>query len=80
MFVMREVSFERLKLDFDFFHQGLEPVSFTSVALMTQRKLGTIIIQTVQILQHGSADTEFPAQGGFLHGQLKLLPNNLARQ
>ena len=42
---------------------GLEPVPYTSVALMAQylnvhqRKLGTIIIQTVHILQHNSADT-----------------------
>jgi hypothetical protein len=42
---------------------GLEPMSCISVALMAQylnvrqRKLGTIIIQTVRIQQHDSADT-----------------------
>ncbi len=41
----------------------LEPMAYTSVALVAQylnirqRKLGTIVIQTVHILQHGSADT-----------------------
>ncbi len=43
---------------------GHEPMSHTSVALMArylnvrQRKLGNIIIQTVHILQHDSADTD----------------------
>jgi hypothetical protein len=42
----------------------LEPMSHMSVALMAQylnvrqRKLGTIIIQTVHILQHDNADTD----------------------
>ncbi len=42
---------------------GLEPMSRVFVALMAQylnvrqRKLGTIIIQTVHILQHDSAGT-----------------------
>ncbi len=42
---------------------GLEPMSHIPVALMAQylnvrqRKLGTIIIQTVHILQHDNADT-----------------------
>ena len=39
-----------------------------------QHNLGTIIIQTVHILQHDSAGTEF------LHGQPNVLPINLAWQ
>ncbi len=58
-------------------------VSRTSEALtaqytnVSQRKLGTIIIQTVRILQHDSADA-----GSMLLFQApsKLLPNNPARQ
>jgi hypothetical protein len=59
MFVMWEVLFERLK---SVQILGLEPMRFKSVALkaqylnVPQRKLGTIIIQTVHILQHDSAD------------------------
>ncbi len=59
---------------------GLEPMPYTSVALMgqyqnvRQRKWGTNIIRTVHILQHDSAQEEF------YHDQLKLLPINLARQ
>jgi hypothetical protein len=59
---------------------------YKSVALMAQylnvckRKLGTIIIQTVHIIQYDSADTGLMAKiVFFLHGQLKLLPFNLAR-
>ena len=53
---------------------GLEPMSLTSVALMAQylnvrqRKLGTIIIQTVRILQLDSADTgSLPMEDFFKH-------------
>ncbi len=44
---------------------GLEPVPYTLVAFtaqflnVRQRKLGTIVIQTVHILQHDSADTRW---------------------
>jgi hypothetical protein len=53
---------------------GLEPTSRTSEALMAQylnvrqRKLGTIIIQTVHILQHDSAVTGSLPKGDILHG------------
>jgi hypothetical protein len=63
---------------------GFEPIPYISMALMakllnvSQRKLGTIIIQTVRILQHDS--TMVTAHERFLHDQLKLLPTNLARQ
>jgi hypothetical protein len=40
-----------------------------------QRKLGTIIIQTVCILQHDSQP-----EGEFVHGHSNLRPNDLARQ
>jgi hypothetical protein len=58
---------------------GLEPMPCTSEALtaqylkVRQRKLGTIIIQTVHISQH---DSEVPGSlpdGEFLHGQPNLL-------
>jgi hypothetical protein len=67
---------------------GLEPMPRTSEALMAQypnvrqRKLGTIIIQTVQVsisLQHDSAVTGSPPEGKILHGSPNLLSNNLAR-
>ncbi len=52
----------------------LEPMPHTSVALtaqylnVRQRKLGTIIIQTVHILQHDSADTgSLPLEDFFKH-------------
>ena len=47
----------------DHYPLGLEPMPYTSVALTSQylnvhqRKLDTIIIQNVHILQHDSADT-----------------------
>ncbi len=53
----------KVSTDIDHFSLGLEPMPYTSVALVAQylnvrqRKLGTIIIQTVHILQHDSADT-----------------------
>ncbi len=53
----------KVSTDIDHFPLGLEPMPYTSVALMAQylnvrqSKLGTIIIQTVHILQHDSADT-----------------------
>jgi hypothetical protein len=57
---------------------GLEPMSHIPVALtaqylnVRQRKLGTIIIQTVHILQHDSADTgSLPIKNFFKH-----IPNN----
>jgi hypothetical protein len=60
----------------------------TSMALMAQylnfrqRKLGTIIIQTVHILQHESAATGLMsiAHGGLFQAQSKLLPINPALQ
>jgi hypothetical protein len=65
MFVMCEVLFDRLMsvqiLTISLL--GLEPMPCISVALMAQylnvrqRKLGTINILTVHILQHDSADT-----------------------
>ncbi len=66
---------------------GLEPLPRTSVAVrvmqylnVCQRKLGTIIIQTAQILQHDSAVKGSPPEGEFLLGQSNLLPDNQARQ
>jgi hypothetical protein len=65
---------------------GREPMPCTSEALsaqylnVRQRKLGTIIIQTVYILQHDSAVTGSIPNGEFLHGQPNVLPINLARQ
>jgi hypothetical protein len=53
---------------------GLEPLPHTSVALtahylnVRQHRLGTIIIQTVHILQHESADTgSLPMEDFFKH-------------
>ena len=45
-----------------------------------QRKLGTIIIQTVRILQHESAVTDSLPEEEFVHGHSNLFPNDLARQ
>jgi hypothetical protein len=45
-----------------------------------QYKLGTIIIQTVHILQHESAVTDCLPEREFVHGHSNLLPNDLARQ
>jgi hypothetical protein len=48
----------KVSIDIDHFPLELEPMHYTSVALVVQylnvrqRKLGTIIIQTVHILQH----------------------------
>ncbi len=53
--------------------KGLKPMPRTSEALTVQylnvrkRKLGTIIIQTVHILQHDSAVTGSLSDGEFLH-------------
>ncbi len=53
----------KVSTDNDHLPLGLEPMPYTSVALVAQylnvrqRKLGTIIVQTVLILQHDSADT-----------------------
>jgi hypothetical protein len=55
----------------------LEPMPYTSVALVAQylnvrqRKLGIIIIQTVHILQHDSADT-----GTLPKGNLSMANSN----
>jgi hypothetical protein len=65
MFLMWKFVFERLKSVqiLTISPLGLEPMPYTSVTLVAQylnvrqRKLGTIIIQTVHILQHDSADT-----------------------
>jgi hypothetical protein len=65
---------------------GREPMPSTSEALtaqylnVRQRNLGTIIIQTVHILQHDSAVTGSLPNGEFLHGQPNVLPINLAWQ
>jgi hypothetical protein len=45
-----------------------------------QRKLGTIIIQTVRILQHESAVTDSLPQEECVLGHSNILPNDLARQ
>ncbi len=45
-----------------------------------QRKLGTIIIQTVHILQHDSSVTGSLPEGDIFAWESRLLPNNLARQ
>ncbi len=65
---------------------GLEPMPCTLEALtaqylnVRQRKLGTIIIQTVHILKHDSAVTGSLPNEEFLHGQSNILPINLAWQ
>ncbi len=51
--------------------EGLKLVCMLSVLNVRQRKLGTIIIQTVHILQHDSAVTGSLPNGEFLHGQPK---------
>jgi len=54
----------KVSIDIDNFPLELEPMSYTSVTLkaqylnVRQRKLGTIIIQTVHILKHDNADTD----------------------
>ncbi len=64
--------------------KGLVHMPRTSEALTAQnlnvyqRKLGTIIIQTVHILQHDSAVTGSLPDGEFLHGQPNVLRINLA--
>ncbi len=66
------------------FPTGLEPMPCTSETLTAQYlnvrqcKLGTIIIQTVHILQHDSAVTGSLPE--ILHGQPNVLPINLAWQ
>ncbi len=53
---------------------GLEPMPHVTAALtaqylnVRQRKLGTIIIQTVRILQHESAVTDSLPEEEFKHG------------
>jgi hypothetical protein len=76
-------QFPYVSADFDRFSLGLEPMPYTALALMAQylnvrkRKLGTMYCI---IIQRGNADFWVTAHEGFLHGQLKLLPINLARQ
>ncbi len=65
---------------------GLETKPHTSETLtaqylnVRQSKLGTIIIKTVNILQHDSAVTGSLSDGKFLRGQPNMLPINLALQ
>ncbi len=64
-----KVSIEELPSDPN---KGLEPMPCTSDAQylnVCQRKLGTIIIQTVHFLQHDSAVTGSLPDGKFLNGQ-----------
>ncbi len=62
---IREV---KVSIDIDHFPLELEPMPYTSVALVAQyvnvrqRKLGTIIIQTVHILQHDKCKHMLVAQ------------------
>jgi hypothetical protein len=44
------------------------------------RELGTIIIQTVRILQHDGEVTDSLPEEEFVHGHSNLLSNDLARQ
>ncbi len=65
---------------------GLEPMPHAPVALtaqylnVRQRKLGSIIIQTVRILQHESAVTDSLPEEEFVRGHSNLLQNDLAQQ
>jgi hypothetical protein len=65
---------------------GLELMTLTSDALTAQylnfhpHRLGTIITQTLHIVQHDTSDTGSLPKGEFLHGQPNLLLNNLAHQ
>jgi hypothetical protein len=66
---------------------GLEPLPHHALVALTapylnfrQRKLGSLIIQTVCIIQHEIAVTDSLHEGEFVHGHLNLLPNDLARQ
>jgi len=80
---LRSKSVEKLP---NFPPAGLEPMPHVTVALtaqylnVRQRKLGTIIIQTVRILQHESAVTDSLPEEEFMHGHSNLLPNDLACQ
>jgi hypothetical protein len=66
--------------------RGLEPMSHTSVALaaqylnVRQRKLGTIINQTVHILHHYIVRTRVHCPWRTFSSTIKLLPNTPARQ
>ncbi len=68
---LRSKSVEKL---LNFPPAGLEPMPHATVALtaqylnVRQRKLGTIIIQTVSILQHESAVTDSLPEDEFVHG------------
>jgi hypothetical protein len=68
---LRSKSVEKLP---NFPPAGLEPMPHVTVALtaqylnVRQRKLGTIIIQTVRILQHESAVTDSLPEEEFVHG------------
>ncbi len=62
---------------------GLEPLPHATAAQylnVCQRKLGTIIIQTVRILQHESAVTDSLPEEECVLGHSNILPNDLARQ
>ena len=69
--LLRSKSVEKLP---NFPPAGLEPMPHVTVALtaqylnVRQRKLGTIIIQTVRILQHESAVTDSLPEEEFVHG------------
>ncbi len=79
---LRPKSVEKLP---NFPPAGLEPITHATVALtaqnlnVRQRKLGTIIIQTICILQHESAVTDSLPKGESVHGHSNLFPNDLAR-
>ncbi len=80
------VSQINVNTDVDHIPLGLKPMPYTSVDLaerylsVHQRKLQAFInIQAVRILQLDSADTGSTGQEESLHGQLKMLPENLAR-
>ena len=68
---LRSKSVEKLP---NFPPAGLEPMPHVTVALtaqylnVRQRKLGTIIIQTVRILQHESAVTDSLSEEEVVHG------------
>ncbi len=69
--LLRSKSVEKLP---NFPPAGLEPMPHATVALaaqylnVRQRKLGTIIIQTVRILQHESLVTDSLPEEDFVHG------------
>jgi hypothetical protein len=58
---------------------GIFPVFSVVGTEFPQRKIGSVIIQTVHILQHDSAVTGSLPKGDVCMGIPNLLPNNLAR-